>query len=182
MFCLASVCQLEQLASSSPEFSGFKVARKKFLIWKHRRHGTSSTSALLRFWCQIVRHLPPSWCYLIFFSPALLPACCRLPLWWIKMTTSWKLNLFAVGEGEEEERLQHPSLLRFILFITICLSFKYDINVILSSYLQHAAAIQQFSTSVEKEEKDQASYPIIILLIGEQILCWKKVHLLLQQY
>ena len=68
------------------------------------------------------------------------------------------------------------------MFITICLSFKYDINVILSSYLQHAAAIQQFSTSVEKEEKDQASYPIIILLIGEQILCWKKVHLLLQQY
>ena len=68
------------------------------------------------------------------------------------------------------------------MFIIIFISFKYDINVILSSNLQHAAAIQQFSTSVEKEEKDQASYPIIILLIGEQILCWKKVHLLLQQY
>ena len=181
MFCLASVCQLEQLASSSPEFSGFKVARKKLLIWKHRRHGTSSTSALLRFWCQIVRHLPPSWCCRIFFSPALHPACCHLPLWWIRMTTSWKLNLFAVeeGEGEGEERLQHPSLLRFNLSIIICLSCKYNINVILSSYLQHAAAIQQFSTSVEKEEDDQASYPIIILLIGEQILCWKKMHHLL---
>ena len=35
------------------------------------------------------------------------------------------------------------------------------------------------SGSVEKEEDDQASYPIIILLIGEQILCWKKMHHLL---
>ena len=180
MFCLASLCQLEQLASSSPELRGFKVARKKFLIWKHRRPGTSSTSALLRFWCQIVRHLLPSWCCQIFFCPALHPACCRLPLWWIRMTTIWKLNLFTVGEGED--CLQHPSLPRFILFIIICLSLKFNINVILSSYLQHAAAIQQFSTAVEKEEEDQASYRIIILLIREQILYWKKVHLIQQRY
>ena len=48
--------------------------------------------------------------------------------------------------------------------------------------MQHAAAIQRFSTAVEKEEEDQASYRIINLLIREQILNWKKVHLIQQRY
>ena len=46
MFCLDFLCRQEELTLSLQELGGFVRARLEFLMWKHRRHGTLTISAL----------------------------------------------------------------------------------------------------------------------------------------
>ena len=104
MFCLDFLCRQEQLTLSLQELGGFVRARLEFLMWKHRRHGTLTISALSPLLSWIVRWLQQGlWCRT---SSSLHPSCWRLPLWSLRTTTLRRKTLFGEEGSKGEEGLR----------------------------------------------------------------------------